>query len=192
MRKFFKMLGVFALLIFIAALFTFPGCTMQDPVPVADTGIKKATAEVETDISGLTVEQKNVKSRLEKDNQVGSIKHLYVISAYTGQVLIYSTVDGKVTSSGKRLTPTSVAAMDGQYVGGAFAGMPVEIGGHTFRTTEVLQDDGTYGHSAPYLFWFDTQGNYHQHWVAGGQILHISDEPLAVKDVVIRIGSVDE
>jgi hypothetical protein len=160
------------------------GCNFQRGAPISDTGVKKATAEITTGIDGLTVEQRNVKARLEVDNKSGSIKHLYVISAYTGQVLIYSTVDGKVTSSGKRLTPTTVSS------GGDIPdSIPFAIAGQRYYTPEVIQDDGTYGHSSPYVFWFDTQGNYHQHYINGGQIFHVSDEPLAVKDVVIRIGT---
>lgn len=182
MKKFFNVLFTFIFLSVVSLALMGQNCDRQ--APVSDTGIEKASAEIQTDIEGLTVEQKNVKARLEKDNEVGSIKHLYVISAYTGQVLIYSTVDGKVTSSGKRLTPTTVSS------GGNFpASIPFFIGGEVYHTPEVMQDDGTYGHSSPYVFWFDTQGNYHQHYITGGQIFHVSDEPLAVKDVIIRIGT---
>lgn len=154
---------------------------------VSSSGVHKATAKVTTGSDGLTTEQRNIKHRLEVENQPGGIKHLYVISAMSGQVLIYSTVSGKVTSSGKRLTPTSVVAGQG-YNGGWFSwGMDVDIGGNNYRTTEVLQDDGTYGSSVEYLFWFDAKGVYHQHYVAGGQIVHVSDQPLAVKSIVLNL-----
>jgi Tfp pilus assembly major pilin PilA len=157
--------------------------------PVSTTGVKKATAKVKAQASGLTVEQENIKARLEKENLPGSVKHLYVLSAYSGQVLIYSTVKGKVTSSGKRLSPYAVASGSHGYgqSGHMQFGIPVNIGGQSLRTGEVLQDDGTYGHSIPYLFWFDSQGRYHQHYVSGGQILHISDQPLQVKSVVLNM-----
>jgi hypothetical protein len=76
---------------------------------------------------------------------------------------------GKVTSSGKRLSPYSVAAGAG---GGGAAnldhyGIPVSVGGRKYRTTEVLQDDGTYGSSMPYLYWWDTNGVYRQAYVSG-------------------------
>ncbi len=167
------------------------GCAQEAPTTTVGS-ITQASADISTGIDGLTAEQRNVKKRLEADNEICSINHLYIMSAYSGQVLIYSTVDTKVSSSGKRLSPTSVAAADGQYVGSEHYGIPVNIGGYTRRTSEVLQDDGTYGSSTPYLYWFDTMGNYHQHYVSGGQIVHVSDEPLAVTDVVIRIGTVEE
>jgi len=153
----------------------------------AVSGVSQTSVKVETDPNGLTVEQRNVRDRLLMDNKPGSIKHLYIISPLSGQVLIYSTARGKVTSSGKRLSPRTIAAQDGKYVGGDFGGIPVNIGGQTRHTGEVLQDDGTYGESVDYIFWWDAQGRYHQHFFTEGQIIHVSDQPLQVKGVVINL-----
>lgn len=155
--------------------------------PVSASGVKKATVEVATGSDGLTVEQRNVKERLTRDNKAGSIKHLYIISAMSGQVIIYSTVSGKVTSSGKRLTPLSVVAMEGEMVGDAHEGIPININGQRHYTPEVIQDDGTYGSSIPYIYWIDSKGIYHQHYVSGGQIIHISETPLSVKSITINM-----
>ncbi len=88
------------------------GCTLDSGnEAVSTTGIGKATANVAAQSDGLTIEQQNIKHRIELENMPGSIKHLYVFSAYSGQCLLYSTVKGKVTSSGKRLTPSTVAAL---------------------------------------------------------------------------------
>jgi hypothetical protein len=157
------------------------GC--NGPQAVSSSGVKKTSVKVVTGSDGLTVEQRNVGRRLEIDNKPGSIKHLYIISAYSGQVLIYSTVQGKVTSSGKRLTPT--ATMGGGYNTNSY--FNVDMGGTTIQTTEVLQDDGTYGSSVDYLYWWDTKGVFHQQYVTGGMILHVSDQPVAVKNVVINM-----
>jgi len=46
---------------------------------------------------------------------------------------------------------------------------------------------GTYGSSMDYLYWWDEQGRYHQHYVAGGQIVHVSSDPVAVKSVLINL-----
>lgn len=142
---------------------------------VSDSGVTKASANVTVGSSGMTVEQENVKRRVEEDNKPGSIKHLYLISAYSGQTIFYSTVKGKVTSSGKRLT-SEVELKRGRR--GEWAGdfvMP------------RIQDDGTYGSSVPYIFWWDTKGVYHQHYISGGQIVHVSDQPIAVKSVIINL-----
>jgi len=175
----------------VSLVFLFAACGAKSGYgePKSASGVSKAEVEVETDQDGLTVEQRNVKDRLTHDNLPGSIKHLYVISAYSGQVLIYSTVKGKVTSGSKRLTPSAVAAVDGEGVAGAMMGIPVSIGGRNVYTSEVLGDDGTYGSSSEYLFWFDQAGVYHQHYPSGGQIIHISDQPLAVKSVVLNMES---
>jgi len=158
------------------------GCS-SEPQKSA-SGVGQARVKIEAGSDGLTTEQRNVRDRLIIDNKPGSIKHLYIISAYSGQVLVYSTVRGKVTSSGKRLTPTSiVVGTSGEYRRPGFA-VP-QLG--DVVTSEVLQDDGTYGSSIEYLYWFDQRGAYHQHYVTGGQILHVSDQPIAVKSVIINM-----
>lgn len=146
---------------------------------------------MQTDQNGHTVEQNQIVRRYQNDNKLGAIKHLYIISAYTGQVIIYSTVSGKVTSSGKRLTPNTVVDAGGEGMLNTY-GFDINIGGHACRTTEVLQDDGTYGNSEPYIYWFDTRGIYHQHYLSGGQIVHISDQPLAVKSIIINMELTNE
>jgi hypothetical protein len=150
-------------------------------VTVSSSGVGKATVKVPTNPEGLTTEQQNIQDRLLEDNKPGSVKHLYVISAYSGQVIIYSTVRGKVTSGGKRITPISVNNHGNGW------GFPIGFGDQVLYTNEVIQDDGTYGSSSEYLYWWDTKGVYHQHYVSGGQIVHISNQPLAVKGIIINM-----
>lgn len=174
----------------IAAFVLLSGCdTSGRSAPESRTGVKATTADINVGADGLTVEQRNIKARLEADNQPGSIKHLYVISSMSGQTILYSTVKGKVTSSSKRLSPYSVTAIGGQYVDDDMEGVPVRIGGRSHHTTEVLQDDGTYGSSIPYVYWWDSRGVFHQHYIAGGQIVHVSDKPMRVKNIIINIES---
>jgi len=168
------------------------GCELgDDKEPTSRTGVQAITANIETGSDGLTVEQRNVRRRLEIDNDPGAVKHLYIISAYSGEVLIYSTVKGKVSSSGKRLSPYSVTAQDGQYVGNDFNGFPIDVGGRNLRTGEVLQDDGTFGNSIPYIFWFDANDEYHQHYPGGGQIIHLASQPMQFPRVIVTIAPVD-
>lgn len=179
-----KVRKIVAMEMLVAVLMLVAGCDMNRIV-VSDSGIGKKSVEVSTDTDGWTIEQKNIAERLKMDNMPGSIKHLYIISPYSGQVIMYSTVAGKVTSSGKRLTPTSVTDISGS------------MNQHGFRTignqftTEVLQDDGTYGTSCEYIYWKDVQGRYHQHFFTGGQIIHISDQPLPIKNVLINLSEVE-
>jgi hypothetical protein len=104
------------------------GCNRtRDPVSIS--GIKVVSAEhrglVKTDEKGHTIEQRNIMERLKTDNTPGAIKHLYVISAFSGQVLLYSPVRGKVTSSGKRLSPAQI----GDPVNESAPTQTVDIGG---------------------------------------------------------------
>lgn len=179
-----ELLIVVAILAILAAVII-PAFSGSKSEPATASGVVKATASVTVGADGLTVEQKNIKERLQEDNKPGSIKHLYVISAYSGQVIIYSTVRGKVTSGGKRLTPTTVGGGSNGYSDH----FEVTLGSRNMYTQEVLQDDGTYGHSGDYLFWWDTKGVYHQHYIAGGQIVHVSNQPLAVKSVIINMAA---
>jgi len=147
----------------------------MDQAAISTSGVKKADATVQTQSNGLTIEQDNVKKRLEQENMPGSIKHLYLLSAYSGQILIYSTVKGKVTSSGKRLTPSTVEVSSGSNL---YNGFNVKFNGSEQYTSEVLGDDGTYGSSIEYLYWWDIKGVQHQQYITGGMILHISDKPM--------------
>ena len=162
----------------------------SQPQPQSASGVNKAEVKVPVGVDGFTTEQRNIRNRLVEDNKPGSIKHLYVISAYSGQVILYSTVKGKVTSGNKRLTPTQVATNSPNT--SASDGIPVTIGDRYYRTGEVLGDDGSYGSSGDYLYWWDVRGAYHQHYLTGGQIITISDQPLPVKSVTINIEAVDQ
>jgi len=150
-------------------------------VPKSDSGVGKVSAEVTPGANGMTREQTNIKRRVELENAPGAIKHMYIIASMTGDVIIYSTVDGKVTSSGKKLTPKMT---DADY------SEAITIGGKTFRVNDILQDDGTYGSSATYIYWWDARGVYHQHWVTGGQILHLSDQPMNFPKIILNLEAV--
>lgn len=189
-----RCIGRFAYLVLGAAIM-FTGLTLSghahagffDSRPADNataSGIRPAEAHVIPGASGLTAEQTNIKKRVELENKPGTIEHLYVISAMSGQVLLYSTVKGKVTSSGKRLVPKQVTwSEDGRCTRGA----SFLRGGHLNCSSELIQDDGTFGNSIPYLYWWDAQGRYHQHYISGGQIIHISTQPIPVKNVVINM-----
>jgi len=173
------------LLLSLIVLFVVSSC---DQLPlrsdaVSNSGVEKVNASVQTQAEGMTVEQSAIVERYRRDNLPGSIKHLYVFSTESGQVLLYSTVKGKVTSSGKRLTPSSVnndPNSPGRY-------NTVTINSAKYTTDEVLGDYGTYGSSIEYLYWFDSKGVYHQHYRGGNEMLHISDQPLAVKSIVLNL-----
>lgn len=163
---------------FLALSIIFYSCGSPQ-LQTSDSGISKATITLKTDAQGHTIEQRNIMNRLERDNIPGSIKHLYIISSYTGDVLEYSTVNGKVTSGNKRLSPRTVNGVAQNQNGNV--GNYVKLGTVFYSTEEVLDDGGAYGDSGNYMFWFDAQGNYHQYYPSGGTFIHISDRPLRIK-----------
>jgi hypothetical protein len=184
MRKYFGLLFV------LLSVFVFSSCDEYIPRDaVSNGGVGKLNVTVQTQPDGTTVEQGNVSERIKRDNLPGSIKHLYVISTESGQVLLYSTVKGKVTSSGKRLTPSTVdGATSANNISAANYNW-VKIDDRSYITNEVMGDDGTYGSSIEYLYWFDSRGVYHQHYKGGNEMLHISDQPLAVKSIILNLES---
>ena len=170
-----KFIAIFAL--------TLVGCGNITP-PVSNSGVSQASVKIETESNGLTVEQNNISNRLKMDNRPGSIKHLYLLSPFNGRQIFYSTVNGKVSSSGKRLTPKSVThVLNG--INESNDGITVEISGRTAATSEVIQDDGTYGDSSEYLYFWNETDQYYQLYV-GGLTVVISDKPTTFQDVVIR------
>lgn len=181
-----KRFGIVAALLLLIGL---AGCNNREVPVVSRGGVKIAQASIQVGSDGLTVEQRNIKSRLEMDNKPGAIKHLYIISPLSGQCILYSSVKGKVTSSGKRLSPYTVTGRPANLSDGQLNGGPVvNVGNQQFHTTEVLQDDGTYGSSIDYIYWWDQRGVYHQHYVTS-QIVHISTEPIPLRNVVINVES---
>lgn len=170
----------FSVLAIIAIMFCLPSCGGKIEQQTSDSGVTKASVKIETDADGHTIEQKNIMERLKRDNSVGEVKHLYIISSYTGDVMEYSTVVGKVTSGSKRLSPKTVNSAAGISMTNVYTNT-VNIGGLTYFTDEVLDDGGSYGDSGSYLYWFDAQGNYHQYYPSGGTYLHISEKPLRIR-----------
>ena len=157
--RYLKSISLLAVLLLAACC---AGCEQET---LSSSGIKQATVQVKTQSNGLTMEQSNIAQRLQEDNLPGSLKHLYVISAFSGDVILYSTVRGKVTSSGKRLKPYSIAG-DRDYNEWFRAGPETFAGGNQVNlapTKEVVQDDGTFGSSVEYIYWWDSKGVYHQH-----------------------------
>jgi hypothetical protein len=177
------------IVVFLVVALSGSGCLKQRlDQPQSSSGVTKATVAVNVGSDGLTVEQRAVADRLKVDNLPGAIKHLYVMSPFTGKILLYSTVRGKVTSGSKRLTPSQLTG-SGQYYGDA---MKVNIGGSNWNTAEVLGDDGTYGESVRYVYWWDSAGRYHQQFGIENLMVHVSDYPIAIPadDIVINIDAV--
>ena len=116
----------------------------------------------------------NIKRRLELTSQPGLLGFVVLLNE-AGQPIAKHTVSGKITSGGKRLTPPQkIWGIDrGQYSGSQLGAAP--------------SDEGTWGSSNPYIYYWTTSGQYIQ-W--SGDYLY-SDKPfrLAVEPLVISIES---
>jgi hypothetical protein len=163
------------LMLSLFALFTVVACNTDVQTAKSDSGVSKATVKVQTNADGLSTEQTNYIARVTRDNDLGAVKHLYIVSSYTGDVLEYYTVKDKVISGGKRLSPTTVLGND--YGNSQLQSNWVTINGVNRITDEVMDEYGMYGNSGNYLYWLDAQDNYHQYYLSGGTYLHISDKP---------------
>jgi hypothetical protein len=178
MERYWKRFALIGLVLFATIPMMASDCEDREVQKDTTGKVHQKHVAIQTDQDGDTVEQKNIARRITADNEPGAIKHLYLISPYTGDVLLYSSVKGKVTSGGKRLKPkTQVQWYDS------------DASSRSTYTQEVMNDDGTYGSSAEYLYFWDSFGTYHQVYTGAGIIL-ISSRPLRVKKAVINIAPV--
>lgn len=130
---------IFGALLFLGA-FLF-GCTSANQPQTSSSGIAQATIpQLQS-----SIEQENIKARLEIVNNPATVMWFYGLSD-AGTMIFKSAVKGKVTSSGKRLEQTDITC----------------LGEYGTCSHEILQADGTYGSSDEYVYWFDYEGNYFQ------------------------------
>lgn len=120
------------------------------------------------------VERTNINKRLELFDNPAQVSWIYCLSD-TGAVVFYGAVEGKVTSSTKRLEPITTDNSSDWAL--------YQYGGHV--TNELLQQDGTFGQSDSYVYWFDPAGNYYQ-W--GGEYF-LTSIPVQVSVPVILVGA---
>jgi len=158
---------------FLIAVFTL-GCA--DPTPIQPTSkqaqeekAQQAAANIRFDNNA---EIDNIKRRLELTSEPGLLGYVVLLNQ-SGQPIQYTTVKGKITSSSKRLTkPYDFARV---WCSGGSCDSQVPSG----------SDEGTFGSSDPYIYFWTTSGQYIQ-W--NGAYLY-SDKPfrLRVEPLVIDI-----
>ena len=163
-------------------------CDMPYPTPAppqkASSGAKTMNVSKEfripTNGDGNTTEQQNILDQKKITSDLTKILWIHLVDM-NGRMYLRTPVRCKVTSSGKRLEPTSCAAgmANGQ-------GMDTHYGAKTpdnHRTTELIQIDGTYGSSDPYIYWFSPDNHYFQK----GDGYLLSDMPIDIKNPVDEI-----
>ncbi len=165
--------------LFLCLLFG-ASCTERERNQVSSSGAQQgAPYHVPKNSKGHTVEQQNLYERQEVTTDPAKVMWIHLISL-DGQIIRRMPVRGKVTSSGKRLEPTKVV-VDPHDAGGTFP----RYNGH--YVDELLQPDGTYGSSDPYIYWFDPTGRYHQWGTAGGLGYLLTDYPINLENPADKI-----
>lgn len=122
--------------------------------------VQKAQAAANSIQFTENAEIDNIKKRLELTANPGLLGYVVLLNE-TGQPVMYTGVKGKITSGGKRLTkPYEWQNRNcGQY--------------NCDRDVTSASDEGTYGNSGEYIFFWTTAGQYIQ-W--NGKFLY-SDKP---------------
>ena len=153
-------------------LFALAACGEPSPNSNKDNQAVKAAQAAASITFTENAEIENIKKRLELTSNPGAIGYVVLLNE-AGQPILYTGVKGKITSSGKRLTPPIKDW-------GTELGVPL-------GTLDVApSDEGTWGSSDPYIYFWDTNGTYHQ-W--SGRYLY-SDKPirLRVEPLVVSVG----
>lgn len=104
-------------------------------------------------------EQDNIANRLKLTSDPNLLGHIAIVNK-VGQVVLYTTIKGKVTSGSKRLTNPG-------YCGD--------------RVGDCPSDEGTFGSSNPYIFFWTTQGQYIQtsmDYIYSDKPLRLEEKPL--------------
>lgn len=154
-------------------------CESEGP-QVATGGAKQVVAifDVPKNSQGNTVEQQNIIDRQKVTTDPGKVLWIHLISL-DGKIIKRMPVKNKVTSSGKRLEPTHAVNANEAY--------PDVAKDNWAETDELIQVDGTFGESDPYIFWFDPMGRYHQWGTAGGLGYLLTDYPIDLQNPMDEI-----
>lgn len=146
-------------IIFLASL---SGCDERQPTSsqVKMAQSQKAESAANSIVFDENAEIDNIKKRLELTADPGLLGYVVLLNEM-GQPVMYIGVKGKITSGGKRLTkPYDWVHKD---CGQAYCDKEVD----------APSDEGTYGHSGEYVYFWTTNGQYIQ-W--NGKYLY-SDQP---------------
>lgn len=163
-------------LLFLPLLFILAceaGPQIDPPTPAKKAQSQKAAEAANSIRFTENAEIDNIKKRLELTSQPGLLGFVILLNEM-GQPVMYTTVKGKITSGSKRLTkPYDV---DRDWDTGEWTG---------WKELPSASDEGTYGSSSEYIFFWTQSGQYLQ-W--NGKYLY-SDKPfrLTKKALVVNV-----
>lgn len=134
-----------------------------------DLQANKASEAAESIHFNENAEIDNIKKRLQLTADPGKLGFIMLLNQ-AGQPILYEGVVGKVTSGGKRLREPD--RIDDHYGIGRTS---VKVTGYWLRAAP--SDEGTWGNSNPYIYYWNTDGTYRQ-W--SGDYLY-SDQPIRLR-----------
>lgn len=123
---------------------------------------EKAAAAANSINFAENAEIDNIKKRLELTSNPGALGYVLLMNQ-AGQPIMYTSVKGKITSGSKRLTKPDYNSTEGA--------------GQNNTVRAAPSDEGTYGSSDPYIYFWTMEGQYVQ-W--NGAYLY-SDKPIRTK-----------
>lgn len=137
------------------------GCNEEAKQPQAkNVQAEKAKAAANSISFAENAEIDNIKKRLELTANPGLLGYVVLLNEM-GQPVMYTGVKGKITSGGKRLTDPRQIIHNGN------------VNGQAWSVTDSPSDEGTFGSSGEYAFFWTPAGQYIQ-W--NGKFLY-SDKP---------------
>jgi hypothetical protein len=158
-------------LFFLAILITFGlAACGPEPLPTNKSQQTQLAAQAANSIHFTeNAEIENIKHRLELTSKPDLLGYIVLFNS-AGQPILYTTVKGKVTSGSKRLTRADETYSNGNGTG----------------IRQSASDEGTYGSSGEYIYFWDANGAYHQ-W---NDKYMYSDQPirLRVEPIIVDIG----
>jgi len=154
-------------------------CDIQPNASTKQSESQKAAAAANSiNFAAGNAEIDNIKRRLQLTSDP-ALMGFIVLFNDMGRPILYTTVKGKVTSGSKRLTaPFQETALTRGGVADASSS----------NFTDAPSDEGTWGSSNPYIFFWTTSGQYIQ-W--SGNYLY-SDKPIRITDSPAVVLMADE
>ena len=148
-----KIISGFALTAGLAMTLMAGSCDVQPNTSTKQNESQKAAAAANSvSFAAGNAEIDNIKKRLELTSDPALMGYIVLFNDM-GTPILYTTVKGKVTSSGKRLTaPFQETELKRASVGDRSSS----------DFTDAPSDEGTWGSSNPYIYFWTTGGQYIQ------------------------------
>lgn len=137
---------------------------------ITDLGFK-----IPVNAQGHTSEQQNIIDKYRVTTDPTKLMWMQLITI-EGKIVARIPVAHKVTSSGKRLEPSTVTGSDAYLPQVPFTKMDGTTG--YWYTNEMMGPDGAFGPSDNYIYWFDPLHRYNQLGTTGGMVYLLTDYPI--------------